>query len=133
MTKQDIHTVVSTATPNSLPRRRVLAMAAMTILAVGAASVPNSAEACIVIKKGCGTISISRSGSDVVVVVKNKSGGAAVGARVSVRMGRGAFDEKKTGKLGKTMHSIGVSSGDTVDVVVKIGGCTITKSDCVLP
>ena len=89
-------------------------MAGAGVLAAGLIAAPSAAQACTVVVPRCGTIVISRSGSDVIVLVKDASGKAAVGATVSVRMGRGRFDEQVTGKLGQTTHPIGVSSGDAV-------------------
>lgn len=94
-------------------------------------ALPGAAEACTVVSS-CGTVVISRSGSNVIVVVKDKSGAAAVGAEVSARKGRGAFDVKTTGARGQTSHALNVKPGDAVDVTVDVGGCRITKSDCVL-
>ena len=110
-------------------RRSVLLSGAALALAVAA---PRAAHACTVIEPRCGTIVISRSGSDLIVKVQDASGAAAVGAEVSAREGRGAFDVQKTGTLGQTTHALGISAGSSVDVVVVIGGCRISKADCVV-
>ncbi len=120
--------------PQSTPSRRAfLVRCGAGFAALALASSAGAASACTIVEKGCGTIVVTRSGSDVVVTVKNDSGAAQNGARVSVRKGRGAFDVQQTGRLGQTIHELDVVSGDIVDVVVDLGDCRISAPDCVLP